>query len=104
MEKETMKKDELSIKNAIYRLKKTYDDILDKIPEAEEKVEQLKDLEHSTNSHERMEYLSACLELASLKNDLANTKALLTLKIDQLERLQKSSSDATLSAGQEFGE
>ena len=102
MEKETFKKDEQSIKNAVYRLKKTYDSILEKIPSAEEKVEQLKPLEHSTNSRERMEYLSASLDLAGLRNDLANTSALMTLKIDQLERLQKISSEPTNTTEQEF--
>ena len=91
MEKESIKKDEQSLKKTIYRLEKTYDDILDKIPEAEKKVEQLKNLEHSTIPRERMEYLSASLDLAELKNDLANTKVLITLKMNQLKRLQQGS-------------
>lgn len=49
------------------------------IPQAELIVEQLKPLENSTDSHERMKFLSAKLDLANLKNDLANTRVLITL-------------------------
>jgi hypothetical protein len=40
-----------------------------------------------------MKFLSASLDLASLKNDLANAKALITLKQDQLDMISKRFGD-----------
>jgi predicted nucleic acid-binding Zn-ribbon protein len=93
MDKTTMKKEIDSLKGVIYRLNKKCKDIEALIPQAERVVEQLKPLEQSTDSRERMKYLSASLDLASLKNDLANAKALITLKQDQLDMIGKRFGD-----------
>lgn len=93
MDKELIKREVESLKGVIYRLNKKCNNIENLIPQAENIVEQLKPLEHSTDSHERMKYLSASLDLASLKNDLANARVLKSIKQDQLETLIKTIGD-----------
>ncbi len=104
MDKETLKKEKESLKGAIYRLNKKCTEIENLIPQAEAVVEQLKPLENSTDSRERMKFLSAKLDLASLKNDLANAKALITMKMDRLEILEQSSSEEKSVTEPGFGE
>lgn len=93
MDKNTTKKEIDSLKGTIYRLNKKCKDIEALIPQAERVVEQLKPLEQSTDSRERMKFLSAALDLATLKNDLANAKTLITLKQDQLDMICKRLSE-----------
>ena len=89
MDKETMKKEKESLKGVIYRLNKKCKEIEQLIPQAEKVVELLKPLENSKDSRERMKFLSAQLELSTLKNDLANARVLITMKSNQLESLEK---------------
>ena len=78
-----------TIQDKIRNLKETL------IPQAEAVVEQLKPLENSTDSRERMKFLSAKLDLANLKNDLANLRVLITLNQNHPERNSEIESSAS---------
>ena len=103
MDKNTLKKEKESLKGAIYRLNKKCEEIEKLIPQAESIVEQLKPLENSTDSRDRMKFLSAKLDLASLKNDLANSRVLITMKLDKLKLLENAETEKS-SAEPGFGE
>ena len=65
-------------------LRKKIEEVLEAIPQAEQIVKDLEPLANSSDSRERMKFLSAKLDLASLKNDLANYRALLTLNRESI--------------------
>lgn len=77
------------LKNKIKRLNNTASELESSIKEANSEILKFKHLKYSTDPREKMEYLETVRVWVCLKNDLANTKLLITFCLDELEACQE---------------
>ena len=79
----------------INTLKKRRDALPSQIEQAKEAVASLVHLKDSENPKERLKYLSAELDVAMLKNDLANINALITLGTNRVKNIENASESSS---------
>ena len=75
-----------ALKKSIKRNIKKCDNLSIEIQQAEEALNSISHLEHSTESKERLEFLDAKRHLYLLKNTLGSTRALIACQIIELEK------------------
>lgn len=104
MNKKTLEEQRVSYIKELDTLRKNLELATQSIPQAEEQLKQLKHLQNSYDARERLEYVSAELDLAMIKNDIVNTNALITLVSRRLEiveqKMQAEASESKFGLGE----
>ena len=104
MKKKTLEEQKASYIEELNELKQRLELAKQSIPQAEEQIRKLKHLQNSSNTHERLEYVSAELDLAMINNDIVNTNSLILLVSRRLElveqKIQAEASESKFGLGE----